>query len=54
MNNGPLIENYNFYLNTDKEVPYDKNYKVPIINIVQFSMHEMERGNLFEKYKYIK
>lgn len=48
MNNGPLIENYNFYLNTDKEVPYDKNYKVPFINIVQFSMHEKEhiRGQL--------
>lgn len=47
-NNEPLFENIMLYLDTDKEVPYDKNYKVPFINIVQFSTHEKEniRGHL--------
>lgn len=48
LNNGPLIENIILYSNADRKITYDKNYEVPLINIVQFASHEKEsiRGHL--------
>lgn len=48
MDNEPIIEGFNVSIGNEKNnVLYDNNYRIPLISIVQFALHENEtmRGN---------